>query len=188
MRGIALALAIALVAPGSSASADAPAAEVARSPNIPERPEGQVLDQADILSTPVETALAKRLSAYWQQTRTAVVVVSVTSLNGEPVDQYSLELARKWEIGDKANLRGLLVLVSPSDHQARIEVSCGLENVITNAFAGQVMRDQLMPAFKGGRFEDGILAGIDALIRRLDASPNPAPVSRECQQEMRPAA
>jgi uncharacterized protein len=191
VKALALALAILLAAPGCSAEADAPARSdgLARAAAIiPERPAGPVLDQAEVLPADAEALLDARLRDYWNRTHTALVVVSVNSLGGDSIEHFSLELARRWDIGDKENLRGLLVLVAPNERQVRIEVSCGLENVITDVFAGRVIRDVMTPKFKAGFMGDGTLAGVDALIERLDAGANPAPVSASCRSEMRKAA
>jgi len=186
----ALALAIALVGPGCSAQADVPAQpeEPAWVAAIPERPDGPVLDQANILSPVEEAALNRRLVDYWNRNRTAVVVVSVSSLAGAPIERFSLRLAETWGIGDAQNLRGLLVLVAPNERQVRIEVSCGLENVISDVFAGRVIRNDMTPRFKDGALDEGTLAGVDALIAQMDASANPAPVSESCRSHMKEAA
>ena len=191
MKTGAAALAILLVAPGCSASADVPARqeESARAAAaIPERPDGPVLDQADVLPAPEEALLAARLRDYSQRTHTALVVVSVNSLGGESIEHFSLKLAQTWGIGDRENLRGLLVLVAPNERKVRIEVSCGLENVVTDVFAGRVIRERMTPEFKQGALDKGTLAGVDALIERLDAGANPAPVSESCRSIMRNAA
>ncbi len=191
MKARALALAILLIAPGCSARADVGAQpeESARTAfDIPERPSGPVLDQADILPPEDEAALDRRLRDYWQRTRTAVVVVSVKSLEGQPIERFSLKLAEEWGIGDAETLRGLLVLVAPNERRLRIEVSCGLENVISDVFAGRVIREQMTPKFKEGALDEGTLAGVDALIAQLDANTNPAPVSDSCRSLMRKAA
>ena len=187
VRASLLASAILLLAPGCSAQADVPAQQELAAA-IPDRPSGPVLDQSDILSASDEAALEARLIDYWNRNRTAVVVASVDSLGGETVEHYSRRIAEEWGIGDRANLRGLLVLVAPNERQVRIEVSCGLENVITDVFAGRVIREQMTPRFKEGALDQGTLAGVDALIEQLDASPNPAPVSESCRSHMKEAA
>ena len=191
MKTVALALAVLLAAPGCSAEADVPAqsGEAARiAAHLPARPAGPVLDEADLLPPGEEALLDTRLRDYWQRTRTALVVVSVNSLGGAPIERYSLELAETWGIGDPENHRGLLVLVAPNERQVRIEVSCGLENVVTDVFAGQVIREDMIPKFKQGALDEATLAGVDALIERLDAGANPAPVAQSCRSSMRKSA
>jgi uncharacterized protein len=183
----ALALAILLATPGCSAEADVPARSEGPA-RIPQRPAGPVLDEADVLPPPEEALLDARLRDYWKRTHTALVVVSVNSLGGETIEHFSLDLAREWNIGDAENLRGLLVLVAPNERRVRIEVSCGLENVITDVFAGRVIREDMTPKFRQGLLGEATLAGVDALIERLDAGANPAPVSDSCRSNMRKAA
>jgi uncharacterized protein len=190
VKASALALVL-LAAPGCSAQADDPARSEEHgrlAALIPDRPDGPVLDQADILPPDEEADLNRRLTDYWNRTHTAVVVVSVNSLGGEPIERFSLRLARDWDIGDAANLRGLLVLVAPTERKVRIEVSCGLENVISDAFAGRVIRERMTPKFKNGALDAGTLAAVDALIGQMDASGNPAPLSDSCRSHMRQAA
>jgi uncharacterized protein len=189
VKASALALVL-LAAPGCS-QADVPARsedDMRLAALIPDRPDGPVLDQADILQPDEEAELNRRLIDYWNRTRTAVVVVSVNSLSGETIERFSLALARDWGIGDPQNLRGLLVLVAPTERQVRIEVSCGLENVISDGFAGRVIREEMTPQYKDGALDEGTLAGVDALIEQMDASANPAPVSDSCRSQMRQAA
>jgi uncharacterized protein len=189
VKASALALATLLATPGCSAEADVPAPEehVRVAAAIPEKPDGPVLDEAGVIPAAEEAMLDRRLRDYVSQNRTAVIVATVDSLGGETIERYSLRLAREWDIGDRENLRGLLVLVAPNERRLRIEVSCGLENVITDEFAGQVIRERMTPAFREGAFDEGTLAGVDALIERLDAGANPAPVSESCRSHMRKA-
>jgi uncharacterized protein len=185
----ALALAILLAAPGCSADAvPAPSGEPARTAGIPQRPDGPVVDEANVLSPAQEALLDARLRDYWKRTHTALVVVTVNSLGGETIEQFSLDLATEWDIGNSENLRGLLVLVAPNERRVRIEVSCGLENVITDVFAGRVIREDMTPKFTQGLLDEGTLAGVDALIGRLDAGANPAPISDSCRSHLRKAA
>ncbi|HWK33477.1 MAG TPA: TPM domain-containing protein [Hyphomicrobium sp.] len=191
MKAGVLALAILLIAPGCSAKADVPAgsrepSEIATS--LPQRPEGPVLDEAHIIPDDAEAMLDKQLRDLWERNHTALVVVSVNSLGGDTIEHFSLQLANAWGIGDARDLRGLLVLVAPNERQVRIEVSCGLENVITDVFAGQVIRERMIPRFKHGNLSEGTLAGVDALIEKLDASANPPPVSASCRSKMKEAA
>ena len=95
------------------------------------------------------------------------VVVTVTSLNGQPIERYSLALARHWRLGHKDRDDGLMLLVAPSERKVRIEVGLGLERRVTNGFAADVIRDQALPPFKAGRYREGIEAASDALIGRL---------------------
>jgi uncharacterized protein len=182
----AAALAILLVAPGCSASSDTPAGQVATA--IPERPDGPVLDAADVLPAAEEALLNARLRDYWKRNRTSVVVVSVESLGGDSIEHFSRTLADAWEIGDPQTQRGLLVLVAPNERLVRIEVSCKLENVISDVFAGRVIRERMIPQYKRGALDEGTLAGVDALLEQLDADTSSAPVADTCGANTKQAA
>ena len=61
----------------------------------------------------------------------------------------------------------------------RIEVGYGLERRITDPFAGKVIRERILPAFRAGRFGDGIRAGSDALVARLRSKASDAEIAKE---------
>jgi uncharacterized protein len=135
----------------------------------PARPDGPVLDQADIFPAADEAKLDHRLTDYWKKTGNALVVVSVTSLEGQSIEDYAFGLFNQWGIGDANTDHGLLVLVAPNEHKVRIEVGCGLEGRITNDVAAEIISDGILPDYRNGDLEGGTLAGVDALIARLAA-------------------
>jgi uncharacterized protein len=82
--------------------------------------------------------------------------LTVTTLGGEPIENYSMHLAERWKLGREGVDDGLILLVVPSEHQMRIEVGYGLEGVIPDAIAARVQREVLGPAFRRGDFAGGI--------------------------------
>jgi len=135
----------------------------------PKRPDGPVLDLANILPAADEAALNQRLTKYLGRSGNALVVVSVNSLEGQSIENYAFGLFNEWGIGDAKTDRGLLILVAPAEHKVRIEVGCGLEGRITNEVAGTVIREEMIPSYQSGDLEGGTLAGIDSLLAKLDA-------------------
>ena len=155
----------------------------------PSHPEVAVVDEADILTPTAEAKLDQRLTKFWNDTGNAVVVVSVTSLKGETIEKYAFDLFNQWGIGSSKDNRGLLVLVAPNDRKVRIEVGCGLESVITNDEAAEVIAKDMIPEFKQGDMAGGTLAGVDALVERLGETRKPGPpVSPICKAHMKEAA
>jgi len=153
----------------------------------PARPGGPVLDLADVMPAADEAALNSRLTKYYEASGNALVVVTVTSLEGQTIEQYANGLFNEWGIGDARTDRGVLILLAPNDRQARIEVGCGLEGTVTNGFAEQVMQMKMIPAYKQHHFEEGTLAAVDALINRLASPPanDNGPVSAVCRSRLR---
>ena len=150
-----------------------------------------MLDLADILPATDETALDARLRRLWSDTGDALVVVSVDSLAGQPIEDVANDLFNDWGIGDEDTDRGLLMLVAPNERMVRIEVGCGLESTITDELAADIIQQRILPEFREGKFPAGIGAGTDALIARL-ALPKPAndpgTQAQTCEAKARKAA
>jgi uncharacterized protein len=179
-------LAILLAMSGCSAQG-----EQAASSAIPARPDGPVLDLANILPPEDEAALDARLRRLWDETGDALVVVSVDSLSGQSIEDYATDLFNTWGIGNDETDRGLLILVAPNQRQVRIGVGCGLESTITDELASDIIQQQIIPRFSEGDLSAGTRSGVDALMERL-ALPKPAndpgPHSQACKAQARNAA
>ena len=130
----------------------------------PQRPDGPVLDLADIFPAKDEGALNQRLTDYWQTSGNAFVVVSVKSLNGQSIEDYARGLFEEWGIGDARKSRGILLLVAPTERKVRIEVGCGLIATVSDDQAAAIIRDDMIPTYAEGELEKGTLAGVDAVI------------------------
>jgi uncharacterized protein len=139
--------------------------------DIPPRPAGPILDQADLLPPAEEAALDAKLRAYTESTGRALMVVTVASLDGEDIDTYGPALGQAWGVGGKATDQGAILLVAPSERKLRIEVGYGLEQFLPDVLASRIIRDTITPRFKAGDFAGGIDAGIDAIIAQLNRDP-----------------
>jgi len=149
-----------------------------------------VLDLADVFPSSDEMALDQQLTDYWRSTGTALIVVSVKSLNGQSVDDYAFGLYNEWGIGDAKTERGLLVVVAPAERKVRIEVGCGLEGIITDDVAQNIIDDDMIPQYKQGDLEAGTIAGVNALIDNLKtrAANDSGPHSPICKAQAKEAA
>ena len=129
---------------------------------------GRVVDQAGVLSQGVKEELETALAAHEANTTNQVVVVTLESLDGIAIEEYSLELARHWGIGQKGKDNGVVLVVAPNDKQVRIEVGYGLEGVLTDALCGVIINRYVIPEFKKGDIQNGINIGIQKIIALLD--------------------
>ncbi|MGZ3196833.1 MAG: TPM domain-containing protein [Croceibacterium sp.] len=154
----------------SLAFLSAPAAAL----DLPLRPHGPIYDQADLLPADQEAALDQRLRAFDAQTGDAVIVATVSSLQGDTIEDYAAKLYAAWGIGGAERDTGVLLLVAPSEHKVRIEVGYGLTPYITDILSGRIIRDEITPRFKQGDFPGGINAGVDAMLTQLAKSPEDA--------------
>jgi uncharacterized protein len=135
---------------------------------------GHVNDYARALPGDRAAALEARLTDYERLTRHQLVLLTVPSLGGQPIEDYSMHVAERWKLGRKGVDDGLILVVVPSEHQMRIEVGYGLEGVIPDAIAARVQREVLGPAFSRGDFAGGIDAAFAVLMHEA-GSPGAKP-------------
>ena len=136
---------------------------------------GRVVDQAGILTPEQEAALTQRLEALQQASSRQLVIATVASLEGRPIEDYGYRLGRHWGIGQREANNGIILLVAPNDRKVRIEVGYGLEPIMTDALSHQIIEDQILPRFRdNGDYAGGIEAGTNAIIEQLQAPPEAA--------------
>lgn len=138
---------------------------------LPEQPQGYLTDEAHLLNPAELAQLNNYLSQYEQATTRQIFVVAVDSLNGLPIEDVSIRLAEKWKIGKKGKDNGVLLLIAPNEHKMRIEVGYGLEEKLTDAASGEIIREQIAPFFRQNQFAAGILAGLAAITQKIDGTP-----------------
>lgn len=135
---------------------------------------GRVVDAANMLSPVQEQDVTTRLSALEKQSGRQLVVATVPDLQGYDIADYGYRLGRAWGIGSKAKNDGALLIVAPNEHKVRIEVGYGLEGVLTDALSSQIVRNSIVPKFKGNDYPGGILAGVTAISTILTLPPDEA--------------
>ena len=96
-----------------------------------------------------------------------LAVATTPSLEGKEILVYSVDLARAWGIGDAERNDGLMLLVAPNERQARIEVGYGLESTVKDDEADAILKQAVLPEFRNGNYESGILKGVDRLIMEV---------------------
>ncbi len=121
---------------------------------------GRVVDEANIFSNSEETQLTSLLVGLEKDSGIQAVVVSVKSLDGYDVADYTIRLAEEWKIGSKANDNGLILLVAPNERDVRIEVGYGLEHKLTDGMSGYIIRKDIIPNFRSGSYFSGVKAGL----------------------------
>lgn len=127
----------------------------------------RVTDKAGLLSEAEEAALSKRLAAFEGRTRHQLVVVTVPTLNGQDVADYTRALANRSGIGRKSHHDGIVLLVAPNERKVRLAVNYGLEQALPNAMAARILQEDVLPQFRAGDYPAGINAGVTAIITRL---------------------
>lgn len=124
----------------------------------------RVNDYAAILSPTTKQQLEETLAKLEQEESTQIAVLTVTSLQGAVLEEFSLKVAETWRLGQKGRDNGALLLIAKNDRKMRIEVGYGLEGQLTDLAAGRIIRDVITPRFREGNFDLGVSDGVAAMI------------------------
>ncbi len=118
-----------------------------------------------MLTSDQRAALTQKLEQIEKDISVQIVVLTLPSLEGEPIEDLAVGVAQKWGIGEKSLNNGAVVVVAKNERKIRIEVGYGLEPVIPDGLAGRIIREQISPHFKQNDFYGGLDAGVDAIAR-----------------------
>ncbi len=140
--------------------------------------EGRVNDLANLLSSESESRIEEVLAKLEKDTGAQVIVLTLASLEGEQLEEYSFRVAETWRLGREAQDDGALLLIAKNDRKMRFEVGYGLEPVLTDVMTKRILDQVLRPSFRAGDFDGGVERAIDAvdgLIRGTSTLPPPGP-------------
>jgi len=142
----------------------------ALSASIPDQPQKYVVDLAGIIDDATENRLNGYLQELEQKTTAQMIVLTIASLNGESIEDFSIRIAHdKWKLGQKGKDNGVLFLIASKDRKYRIEVGYGLEGVLPDSLVGSLGRDLLVPYFRKGDYSNGIFATTLAVANKIAA-------------------
>ncbi len=134
------------------------------------RLKGRVNDYSNTLSVKEISTLEAKLKAFEDSTTTQIVVLLMESLDGEDLEDFSMEVAEDWKIGQKGKDNGVILLFFMEDHKDRIEVGYGLEEVLTDAICKWILDKEIKPRFKEEKYYEGIDVATDKIIACMDGS------------------
>jgi uncharacterized protein len=136
---------------------------------------GRVVDDANLLSPEAEARLSEKLAAVEKDTGAQAAVLTIPTLSGEPIEDYTLRVASTWKLGRAETDDGVLMLIARDDRRMRIEVGYGVEGKLTDLQSSRILDGILRPAFRRGDYEGGIEQGVDALATALRGGEIDAP-------------
>ena len=128
---------------------------------------GRVVDDAGMLDAATRESLRAKLAALEARSGIQVVVATVTSLNGNSIEDYANRLFRRWQLGQKGKNNGVLLLHAPAERKIRIEVGYGLEGALTDAATKYIITNSITPRFKANDFSGGMTRGVDDILKVL---------------------
>jgi uncharacterized protein len=125
---------------------------------------GYINDYANMMSPSVRSKLTNELREFERTDSTQIVILTISSLEGQPIEDYSIKVAEAWKIGQKGRDNGIILIFASQERKMRIEVGRGLEGKLTDLTAGRIIDLVIKPRFKRGDFNGGFVAGVAALI------------------------
>jgi uncharacterized protein len=159
-----LLLTLLVLLPGTAFALDVPKAPT----DVP------ILDQTKTLTAEQKADLAKIIADERTHSGNQIGVLMIPTLEGEVLEEYSIEVARQWGIGTKERNSGVLLLVVKDDRRMRIEVGYGLEGALTDIRSGQIIRDRIRPQFQQGNYYEGIKSGLQGITAAIHDEVDPA--------------
>ena len=124
-----------------------------------------VTDVPGMLRADTIARLNSTIGDFNRMTGGEMAVVVIGSLDGLSIEEAGVRLFSLWGIGGKSKDNGLLLIWSTGDRRVRVEVGYGLEDVLPDGKTGAILDAYVIPKFKSGQFDEGVLAGVDALLR-----------------------
>jgi uncharacterized protein len=147
---------------------------------------GYVNDYASMMSAGVRAKLESDLHSFDLSDSTQIAILTIDSLDGDPLEDFSIRVVDQWKIGQKGKDNGVLFLAVKNDRKMRIEVGRGLEHVLTDLAAGRIIDTVIAPRFKAGRFDEGFEAGALAIIQTTRGEYTPEAGKRRGQGDGEP--
>lgn len=163
-----------------STQTSTPADQVASLP----APTDYVSDFANVIDPASKQEIDEICAELDHEAHAQVAVVTIESLNGQPIEEFATELEDKWKVGPKNSDRGLLMIFAIKDRQRRIEVGYGLEGVLNDAKVGDIGRS-MVPLLQQGQYGPAIVGGLQQIATDIAADAGVTLTPMQQQQRYR---
>ncbi|WP_353779329.1 TPM domain-containing protein [Winogradskyella sp. 3972H.M.0a.05] len=133
---------------------------------IPDKPKNQtsVYDYVGLLSTPENQRLEQKLIRYSDSTSTQIVVIAISSTEGEDILYLGANWLHDWGIGQAKEDNGILILLAKDDRRISINTGYGVEHLLTDAMSKRIIERDIIPYFKRNDYAGGLNRGVDAIF------------------------
>jgi uncharacterized protein len=156
--------------------------------DLPPAPTYRVNDFAGVLSAQEKEAMESNLRKHEEETSNQIVVAIFPSLEQESLEDFVNRLFIKWQIGQKANNNGVLLAVFMKERKVRMEVGYGLEGRLTDAVASRIVRNEIAPDFRAGKYGAGIAKAVLAMEKAIAGEYKAVPKEQPPAQGIPPVA
>lgn len=132
---------------------------------IPPAPAAYFNDYANVVSTGTAAQLNQTLENFERQSSEQILVAIYPTMRSDSsIEDYTVRVARSWQVGQKDKDNGAVLFVFVQDHKMFLQVGYGLEGVLTDALCKRIIDEQISPRFKAGDFDGGLAAGVQAIL------------------------
>ncbi|MFD2584668.1 TPM domain-containing protein [Pedobacter vanadiisoli] len=135
------------------------------SQDFPERPNTLVNDYANVLSADQKQALESKLVAFNDSSSTQIAIAILKSVGDYDINEYAVELGRKWGVGQKGKNNGIMIVVAVGDRKISIQTGYGLEGALPDIYAKRIIDDDIKPNFRASNYYAGLDEATTSIIK-----------------------
>lgn len=133
--------------------------------DFPAKPTTLVNDYSNVLSAPQKQALEQKLVAFDDSSSTQIAIAIVKSVGDYDINEYAVELGRKWGVGQSGKNNGIMIVVAVGDRKISIQTGYGVEGALPDIYAKRIIDNDIKPNFKAGDYYAGLDAGTTSIIK-----------------------
>lgn len=133
--------------------------------DFPAKPDKLVNDYTGTLNSGQLSSLERKLVAFDDSTSIQIAIAVVKSVGDYDINEYALELGRKWGVGSAKKNTGIMIVVALADRKLSIQTGYGMEGVLPDIYAKRIIENEIKPHFKTSDYYGGLDAGTDAIIK-----------------------
>lgn len=133
--------------------------------DLPEKPAKLVNDYTGTLSASQAQQLENKLVAFDDSTSTQIAIAIVKTVGDYDINEYALQLGRKWGVGGANKNNGVMIVVALGDRKISIQTGYGVEGALPDIYTNRIIETDIKPAFKAGDYYAGLDAGTNSIIK-----------------------
>ncbi|WP_431292799.1 TPM domain-containing protein [Pedobacter sp. P26] len=133
--------------------------------DFPEKPNTLVNDYANVLSADQKQALESKLVTFNDSSSTQIAIAILKSVGDYDINEYAVELGRKWGVGQSGKNNGIMIVVAVGDRKISIQTGYGLEGALPDIYAKRIIDNDIKPNFKAGNYYAGLDEGTTSIIK-----------------------
>ena len=122
-------------------------------------PRGAVNDFAGIIDAASVQTMENLSREVLEKTGTSIVVAVLASIGDNDPDDYANRLYQAWGIGEKGKDKGVLIFLALKERKVRIETGYGVEGILPDGLAGEILDKYVLPDLKAGQYGQGLDQG-----------------------------